>query len=208
MSKVISDINKHKFESGENIFFTSDTHFGHTNIIKYCKRPFNSIEEHDETLIKNWNNKVGENDIIFHLGDFAFGSEKKWMNYLEQLNGKKYLIIGNHDWRNLTPGVLKYFENVSQQMNLRIKNTHIWLNHFPYLCFSGAWKGLNASWQLFGHVHTSPYADSGLDHQRLANLFTTQFDVGTDNNNFTPISFYEVKEKINTQMMSLGMCRN
>ena len=71
MSKT--NTNKHKFKSGENIFFTSDTHFGHTNIIKYCKRPFNSLEEHDETLIKNWNNKVGENDIIFHLGDFAFG---------------------------------------------------------------------------------------------------------------------------------------
>ena len=67
---------------------------------------------------------------------------------------------------------------------------------------------MDASWQLFGHVHTSPYADTGLDRQRLVNLFTTQFDVGTDNNNFTPISFNEVKEKINVQMMSLGMHRN
>ena len=200
--------NKMKFTDGCRIFFTSDTHFGHTNIIKYCNRPFSSVEEHDETLIKNWNEKVGPDDIIFHLGDFAFGSEKQWMNYLDRLNGKKYLVIGNHDWRNLTPGVCQRFEEVSQQMNINIEGIHIWLNHFPCLCFSGAWKGLNASWQLFGHVHTSPYADSGLDHLRLVNLFTTQFDVGTDNNNFTPISFNEVKEKINVQMMSLGMHRN
>lgn len=200
--------NKMKFTDGSRIFFTSDTHFGHTNIIKYCNRPFSCVEEHDETLIKNWNEKVGPNDIIFHLGDFAFGSEKQWMNYLDRLNGKKYLVIGNHDWRNLTPGVCQRFVEVSQQMNINIEGIHIWLNHFPFLCFSGAWKGMDASWQLFGHVHTSPYADSGLDHQRLVNLFTTQFDVGTDNNNFTPISFNEVKEKINVQMMSLGMHRN
>ena len=111
---------------------------------------------------------------------------------LPSSDGKKYLVIGNHDWRNLTPGVCQRFEEVSQQMNIKIEGKHIWLNHFPYLCFSGAWRGLDASWQLFGHVHTSPYADSGLDHQRLVNLFTTQFDVGTDNNNFTPISFNEM----------------
>ena len=200
--------NKMKFNDGYRIFFTSDTHFGHTNIIKYCNRPFGSVEEHDETLIKNWNEKVGPDDIIFHLGDFAFGSEKQWMNYLDRLNGKKYLVIGNHDWRKLTPGVCQRFVEVSQQMNINIEGIHIWLNHFPFLCFSGAWKGMDASWQLFGHVHTAPYADSGLDHQRLVNLFTTQFDVGTDSNNFTPISFNEVKEKINVQMMSLGMHRN
>ena len=76
------------------------------------------------------------------------------------------------------------------------------------LCFSGAWKGLDASWQLFGHVHTSPYTDEGLDQARLKMLFTTQYDVGVDNNGFAPVSYEEVSKIIENQMMSLGMCRN
>ena len=189
-----------KFSDGSRIFFTSDTHFGHINIIKYCNRPFSSVEEHDETLIKNWNEKVGPDDIIFHLGDFAFGSEKQWMNYLDKLNGKKYLVIGNHDWRNLTPGVCQRFEEVSQQMNINIEGIHIWLNHFPFLCFSGAWKVTNPSWQLFGHVHSGPNSQDGLDFPRLKMLFATQYDVGVDNNNFTPISWIDVKNKIKQQI--------
>ena len=192
----------------QNIFFTSDTHFGHTNIIKYCKRPFNSLEEHDETLIKNWNNKVGENDIIFHLGDFAFGSEKQWMNYLEQLNGKKYLIIGNHDWRRIVNQHKWRFEMMTQQINMKIGSRHVILNHYPMLAFSGAWRGVDATYQLFGHVHTSPYTDEGLDQARMKMLFTSQYDVGVDNNDFAPVSWKEVDQIINNQMMSLGMCRN
>lgn len=56
----------------QNIFFTSDTHFWHENIIKFCNRPFSSVEEMNDTIIENWNKVVGENDIVFHLGDFVF----------------------------------------------------------------------------------------------------------------------------------------
>jgi calcineurin-like phosphoesterase family protein len=56
----------------KNIFFTSDTHFYHTNIIKYCNRPFSSVEEMNQKLIENWNNTISEHDTIFHLGDFMF----------------------------------------------------------------------------------------------------------------------------------------
>ena len=84
-----------KLNSSEvNIFFTSDLHFGHKNILKYCNRPWNSVEEMDEGLIQNWNNTVGKDDIIFNLGDFAFASNQRWRELISRLNGKHYLILG------------------------------------------------------------------------------------------------------------------
>ena len=74
-----------------NIFFTSDTHFGHKNILNFCERPFKDTDEMDETIITNWNNKVGKNDIVFHLGDFAFATNKRWQELQYKLNGKIYM---------------------------------------------------------------------------------------------------------------------
>ena len=194
-------------KEAEKFFFTSDTHFGHTNIIKYCKRPFKNVEEHDEELIKRWNKKVSKDDIVFHLGDVAFGCPQYIGNILNQLNGKIYLVIGNHDWRNYKLFNNRY-EIVTQQINMKIGKRHIILNHYPMLAYAGAWRGIDATYQLFGHVHTSPYTDEGLDQQRMKMLFTSQYDVGVDNNDFTPVSWKEVDQIINNQMMSLGMCRN
>lgn len=77
-------------------FFTSDTHFGHANIIRLCNRPFEDVNEMNEKLIENWNKVVPENGTVFHLGDFAFGGSGLWNKVLDQLNGQIYLIMGNH----------------------------------------------------------------------------------------------------------------
>ena len=79
------------------VFIISDTHFGHENIIKYCNRPFSSVEEMDQTMIKRWNETVSNNDIIIHLGDFALCSRDRLKEIVSKLNGKKILIMGNHD---------------------------------------------------------------------------------------------------------------
>lgn len=192
----------------QRIFFTSDTHFGHSAIIKYCRRPFESIEEHDAVLMRRWNDKVRPDDLVFHLGDIGFGNPERLNAILRHLNGKIVWVIGNHDWRLIKKLDSERFETITQQVNMNINNQHIYLNHFPMLAFSGAYRGLEATWQLFGHVHTSPYTDEGLDQQRMKHLFTTQYDVGVDNNDFTPVSFEEVKQIIENQQMSLGMCRN
>ena len=195
-------------DEAEKIFFVSDTHFCHENIIKYCRRPFKDIEENDEELIKRWNEKVPKDGIVFHLGDVAFGNTNRVNEILKRLNGKIYLVIGNHDWRRIVNDHKWRFELMTQQINMKIGKRHVILNHYPMLCFSGAWCGEDATYQLFGHVHTSPYTDEGLDQQRLKMLFTSQYDVGVDNNNFTPVSWKEVDQIINNQMMSLRMCRN
>ena len=78
-------------------FVISDTHFGHENIIQYCNRPFKTVEEMDNVLIKNWNETVSNKDVVVHLGDFALCSKKMAREICSQLNGKKILIKGNHD---------------------------------------------------------------------------------------------------------------
>jgi calcineurin-like phosphoesterase family protein len=86
----------YKFD-GSKVYFTSDTHFYHSNIIGFCKRPFKNVEDMNETLIGNWNRVVSQDDIVFHLGDFCLGGSHEWTKILNRLNGKIYLILGNHD---------------------------------------------------------------------------------------------------------------
>lgn len=180
----------------EGVFFTSNTHFNHTNIIKFCNRPFKNVEEMDETLISNWNRVIGTDDCVFHLGDFCLGGSAEWTKVLDRLNGKIYLILGNHDLKNLKQGFIHRFEKVVMQMHIQVGNQKIYLNHCPFLCYGGAYSN---TWQLFGHVHTSKH-NTGKDKNRLDMLFPTQYDVGVDNNNFAPISFVEVKKIVEKQI--------
>lgn len=176
------------------IWFTSDTHFGHKNILTFCERPFNSVEEMDNAIIERWNSKVGKNDIVFHLGDFAFASNKRWQELIYKLNGKIYLILGNHDvvrW----PGTytMQLFDRVENQIMLKIDNKYkVYLNHFPFLCYDGTYRNPeDCTIQLHGHVHQR-IGDIGKDAQRLQYRFPYQYDVGVDNNNFYPVSWEEI----------------
>ena len=184
-----------------NIFFTSDTHFGHDNIIKYCSRPFKNSEHMNEEIIKNWNSKVGPNDIVFHLGDFIFGNIENFKSIRERLNGKIYLIMGNHDWKILNQNIIdNEFEGVYQQLRIVIDGQTIYLNHFPFLTFDGIYRE-KKTWQLFGHVHSNKHnPKSSPDSDRLKYLLPTQYDVGMDNNYYYPISFDEVKTIIENQL--------
>lgn len=183
------------------IWFTSDLHFGHKNIIKFCNRPWKSVEEMDEALIENWNSVVKENDIVFNLGDFAFATNRRWKELIQRLNGKHYLILGNHDILRY-PGdkTMELFERVEHQMVVYIDDRCVYLNHYPYLCYGGSWRSSKeAVWQLYGHVHSGPNC-SGIDADRLVNTFPYQYDVGVDNNNYTPVNWNQIKEIINKQV--------
>ena len=82
-----------------NIWFTSDTHFGHARILEYCKdtRPFDSVSAMDEALIATWNKQVRPDDTVYHLGDFAFKDAEHTLRLLKRLHGRIHLIYGNHD---------------------------------------------------------------------------------------------------------------
>ena len=81
------------------MYITSDLHFYHKNIIKYCpkSRPFSCEEEMNEIIVKNWNDKIGKNDSVYILGDVSFGKPSATIQLLNRLNGRKKLIVGNHD---------------------------------------------------------------------------------------------------------------
>lgn len=183
--------------NAEHTFFTSDTHFNHANIIKFCNRPFKDVEQMNDVMIANWNSVIGKDDTVFHLGDFCLGGAAEWTKILDRLNGKIYLIMGNHDLKNIRQGFISRFEHVAMQMRIEIVKKRIYLCHYPFLCFEGSYK--DDVWQLFGHVHTRR-SNSGIDAGRLQYLYPTQYDVGVDNNNFTPVSFGQVKRIIDKQV--------
>ena len=188
--------------SKQGIWFTSDTHFGHNNILKFCKRPWVTIKEMDEALITNWNSVVGTNDIVFHLGDFAFASNSRWKEIISSLNGNIYLIAGNHDECRY-PGhqTFDLFEGVTTQLALRIDGQSVYLNHYPFLCYGGTYRSpKHCVWQLYGHVHTNSSDRTGKDDERVKMCFPYQYDVGVDNNNYIPVSWEQIKEIIAKQI--------
>lgn len=156
----------------------SDTHFGHANIIGYENRPFESLSQMDNILIKNWNSVVKKNDVIYHLGDFAFHyDEQKLKDLLSKLNGHKVLIIGNHDcnhnakfWRRMGfeevyryPIIYKGFYILSHEP--------VYLNeHMPYV-------------NLHGHIHSKKY-----DSKQYVNLSVEMI-------NYTPVLFDDIKKQ-------------
>ena len=80
-------------------YFIADLHLGHKNCIFFDSRPFKTMEEHDETIIKNWNNTVGIDDDVYLLGDISWYNTTKTTEIFNNLNGNIHLIKGNHDDR-------------------------------------------------------------------------------------------------------------
>jgi len=126
-------------------WFTADTHFSHTNIIKYASRPFRNIEEMNQTLIENWNALVAKNDLVFFLGDFGMGTTEHLLEINQQLNGKKICIRGNHDG---TPSKLYKigFSVVLESAIIRIGHHNVELIHRPSI-------EVPNHFQLYGHIH-------------------------------------------------------
>ncbi len=135
-----------------NYFVTSDTHFGHRGIITHSQRPFANIDEMDEFLVKQWNDRVGPNDVIWHLGDFSFRKQGETLGLLYRLDGRKHLIKGNHD--RLSQEVKKCFHSVLEYSEQKINpdGEKIVLCHYPFDTWNKSHYG---RWHLHGHSHGS-----------------------------------------------------
>ncbi len=194
----------YKYDDGSKIFFTSDSHWNHENILKFCDRPFKDVEEMNYKLIENWNNKVPHDGLVFHLGDFAWGGGYEgWKKIREQLNGDIILIEGNHDRKNLTTTAREeLFKFVTWQMLIEIEGRKILLNHFPFLCYAGVYREpKKLIYNLHGHVHLAKENPKGQDIERvLKHEYPTQYDVGVDFNDYTPISWLDLNFKIQNQI--------
>lgn len=174
-------------------FFIADTHFGHANIIRYCDRPFESKQEHDETLIANWNSLVQKQDTVYHLGDFGFGSPKWLMDKIaSRLRGKICLIKGNHDKGVIKEPLANRFEIIKDvhliQTQKKNQNIKIFLSHYAHLTWPFSNHG---SYHLFGHSHS-----------KLRGVGRS-CDVGVDCWNFFPITLEQVIEEIEKRIANV-----
>lgn len=187
------------------VFLTSDTHFGHESIIRFCHRPFQTVEEMNQVMIDRWNATVSADDDVYHLGDFAFGS-KYVKSIVPLLNGRIHLILGNHDYKNIVQTKLTgLFHSVSEAKTLKTDGMRIFLSHYPYLCWPGTYR---KSPQFHGHVHLRK-GYSGLDREALERVSTPhQYDVGVDLNDFRPLALSEAIERINAQVAAKLNCYN
>ena len=186
------------------IYFTADTHFHHRAIIDLCKRDvpvFGWMNRHEATdamnkvLIERWNERIKKDDEVYFLGDLAFCGRDKAIAILEQLNGVKYWIRGNHDYDLAKKdGVSVFFEWVRDLYTLRVHDKDendtqyhqpIVLCHYPLLTWDGAAHG---TWHLHGHCHGSLFQTQG-----------SRLDVGVDTHNLYPYSYQEVKDFMKTR---------
>lgn len=152
-------------------FFTSDHHFFHHNIIKYCGRPFSSVEEMNAEMTRRWRDVVGDDDTVYYLGDMFMGKRDSWREIREQLTGKIHFVIGNHD-RKKALLEMDFEEVVSDKVLNLVYNgatKKILLRHRPQ--FERAPK---FDFHLCGHVHEK--------WRRKGNIV----NVGVDVWNFTP----------------------
>lgn len=202
------------FENSENLYFTSDLHLGHANIIQYCNRPFDGVHKMDLAIIANWNDTITDDDIVFILGDFCWrlnSAAIKW--YINELKGRKILILGNHDksekvYQGLLEKVYDGFINIKvRDLTAKEGYQRLTLCHYPMLSWYQSHRG---AWQLFGHMHNETLhsiedAEKGgeevsdflkSEYKYSDRLRKNQYDVGVDGNNFTPLSYEKVKKII------------
>ena len=161
-----------KILRGKDIFFTSDEHFGHRNIIKYTGRPFDTVEEMDEELIDRFNRTVSKNGFTIHGGDFCLGSreyKEVKRRYIDRLNGEHFFILGSHDiWLN---------NKACDIVELRRNGVIIVTCHYALRTWAASHYN---SYHLYGHSHGN-----------LPSIGKS-YDIGVDNTNFYPVSFTDI----------------
>lgn len=167
-----------------DIWFTSDWHIGHANIIKFCNRPFSNISEMNEAIIENHNALVKPKDVVYHHGDLFFKIGYKNISYfMSKFNGVFHVIKGNHDKESVLKrlkddGLIESFQHV---LGLSVDKKYIWMSHYPHRSWNRSFHG---SWHTFGHCHGT------LEPYKLS------FDVGVDCWDFKPLHFDEVDKRM------------
>lgn len=133
-------------------FYIADTHFGHKNCVNLDNRPFATLEEMEATMIMRWNTAVNNpTDTIYILGDFCWGKEEQWKSFLQQLNGNKVLIKGNHDLENMSRSLKNMFQDIKDFKEIGDKNYHVIMSHYPQLLYKASYNP--NCYMLCGHVH-------------------------------------------------------
>lgn len=163
------------------IWFTSDTHFNHVNIISFCQRPWRTVDEMNAGLIERWNATVAPGDTVFHLGDFAMGKHDDAPAIFDLLHGQKHLIVGNHD---STKTKRMGWASVEAKNMLCDEDGHLLMVHNP--------DHAMAMWApavvLHGHLHGMTDLHPFTKHPHIRYI-----DVGVDCWDYRPISLDQIK---------------
>lgn len=167
-------------------WLSSDLHFGHDRGFIYSPRGFTSIEEHDETLIKNWNSRIGPEDTVYLLGDIMLGDNEYGLNCLKQLNGDIHIILGNHD----TPKRIELYKSVENVRTITYASRidygkyHFFLCHYPVDCTNMNETDLKAMvLNIHGHTH-SP--------QKFTNDNPYRYNVNPEAHSNMPVAIEEI----------------
>jgi calcineurin-like phosphoesterase family protein len=189
-----------------NVFFTSDFHLFHHNVLKFDKRPFSDVYAMHDYIEKKWNETVTEDDIVIYLGDLSFAKahERQSVNdFVSRLNGKIHFVIGNHDkYEDIVR--MKKFESVQDYLELKITHfetkgvgsemlvktdTSFSLMHYPIYSWN---KKHHGNYMVHGHCH------GNLHHGEEADFYVNRrvIDVGCMLHDYTPISYSEVINKL------------
>jgi calcineurin-like phosphoesterase family protein len=164
-----------------NTWFTSDHHFGHHNILTYSNRPFESVAAMEEAFVYRHNCLVARGDQVYFLGDFSFEDPSR---IVPRLNGQKFLIIGNHDWRWKKQHHACPWAWIRDVELVKVGDQAIWLSHYPHRSWPGSAHG---TWHLHGHEHGNRYS-TATDTRPVA-------DVGVDCWNYFPVPFETLRDR-------------
>ena len=162
------------------IYLIANTHFNHNNIIKYCNRPFKDIEEMNKSIINNWNSIVDKDDIVYHLGDFLLGDNIS--DFVSKLNGKIYLVRGNHDGKSIN-----FYNNIGLEVaptKIRLDEYKIILSHRPLED-----RGISNGYiNVHGHIHNGKL-DSSFDPSKHKCVSVEMID-------YKPVEINKVKKEV------------
>jgi calcineurin-like phosphoesterase family protein len=175
----------------QSIWFTSDQHFGHSNVIQFCNRPFANVEEMNEALIENHNKVIRKGDLVYVLGDMFWRSLtlQQAMTIRARLNGQMFYVNGNHEELLRKKELSSQFIWCKDLAKIHpVGYPHIILCHYAMRTWEGAHRG---DWQLFGHSHNGLLASvQGSTKEESA----LSFDIGVDAWGMCPVSLEQVAE--------------
>lgn len=166
------------------VFFTSDTHFNHQNILLFRKQ-FATVDEMNELMIQRWNAMVGRGDVVYHLGDFALGKPSEARVIADRLHGNIMLVRGNHERVAEHRLVRDRFVWIKDYHKLKVADQKIYMCHYAFRTWNCMYHG---SWNLHGHSHGS-----------LPETENRQCDMGVDCWDFTPVSYEQLMAKMATK---------
>lgn len=185
----------------QKIFFTSDLHFGHENVIRFDNRPFNTVEEMDEEMIKRWNTKVGKGDIVYVLGDFIWkAATNEAVRIIRRLNGQIILIKGNHDRflhnaaaKKALAGI-KDYDDICVTLEDGTTRRCILSHYFIPFCNGHRYQAIH----LHGHSHLT---EEAAEESRITTELNEKgydlkiYNVGCMYWNYTPVTLDEILER-------------